>query len=49
VGRQLILQLDVRKGQQPRSVRTLLAHGTIEVRQGRYVRPSERFIPERIL
>ncbi len=38
--RLLILQLDVRKGQQPRSVRALLAHGNIEVRQGRYVRPA---------
>lgn len=34
----LLLQLDVEKGQRPRSVRWLLAHGIIELRQGRYVR-----------
>jgi len=34
----ILLQLDVEKGQRPRSVRWLLAHGIIELRRGRYVR-----------
>jgi len=34
----LLLQLDVEKGQRPRSVRWLLAHGIIELQRGRYVR-----------
>jgi hypothetical protein len=35
----LLLQLDVAKGERPRSVRWLLAHGHLELRGGRYRRP----------
>lgn len=38
----ILLQLDVEKGQHPRSVRWLLAHGMIELRKGRYARKSGR-------
>ena len=35
----LLLQLDVAKGERPRSVRWLLAHGYVELRGGRYRKP----------
>ncbi|BFR48754.1 hypothetical protein RVX_R18150 [Nitratidesulfovibrio sp. HK-II] len=35
----ILLQLDVKKGERPRSVRWLLAHGLVELKGGRYRRP----------
>lgn len=38
----LLLQLDVAKGERPRSVRWLLAHGLLELRGGRYRKPRTK-------